>query len=96
MCLFTWFENKFLKGNADKCHFVLSTRREVSLNIDKFKMKNGNCEKLDSNLIPNLSLINILQICTEELGEELARVMPFTNLSKRRLLTDTFSKTHFN
>ena len=44
MCLFRWFENNFLKGNDDKCHFVLSTRREVSLNIDK--LKNGNCEKL--------------------------------------------------
>ena len=44
--LFRWFENNLLKGNADKCHFLVSTSKEVSLNVDNFKIKSSNCEKL--------------------------------------------------
>ena len=35
--LFRWFENNLLKDNADKCHFLVSTSREVSLNVNNFK-----------------------------------------------------------
>ena len=35
--LFRWFENNVLKDNADKCHFLVSTSREVSLNVNNFK-----------------------------------------------------------
>ena len=35
--LFRWFENSLLKGNADKCHFLISTSQEVSLNLNNFK-----------------------------------------------------------
>ena len=43
--LFRWFENNLLKGNADKCHFLVSTSQEVSLNVNKFKIKkNSDCE----------------------------------------------------
>ena len=44
--LFRWFENNLLKGNADKCHFLVSTSQEVSLNVNTFKIKNSDCEKL--------------------------------------------------
>ena len=44
--LFRWFENKLLKGNADKCHFLVSTSQEVNLNVNNFKIKNSHCEKL--------------------------------------------------
>ena len=44
--LFRWIENNLLKGNADKCHFLVSTSQEVSLNVNIFKIKNSDCEKL--------------------------------------------------
>ena len=44
--LFRWFENNLLKVNAHKCHFLVSTSREVSLNVSTFKIKNSDCEKL--------------------------------------------------
>ena len=31
--LFEWFSNNFLKGNADKCHLILSTNDPFSINI---------------------------------------------------------------
>ena len=44
--LFRWFENSFLKCNADKCHLFVSTSQEVSLNLNIFKRKSSDCEKL--------------------------------------------------
>ena len=43
---FRWSENNLLKGNVDKCHFLVSTSQEVSLNGNNFKIKNSDCEKL--------------------------------------------------
>ena len=33
-----WFENNLLKGNSDKCHFLVSTSQEVSLNVNSEKL----------------------------------------------------------
>ena len=44
--LFRWSENSLLKGDADKYHFPVSTIREGSLNVNTFKIKNNDCEKL--------------------------------------------------
>ena len=44
--LIRWFENKLLKVNADKFHSLVSTSQEVSLNINTFKIKNSDFEKL--------------------------------------------------
>ena len=41
--LFRWFENNLLKGNADKCYFLISTSQEVSLNLNNFKRKSSDC-----------------------------------------------------
>ena len=43
--LFRWFENTLLKGNANKCHFLVSTSQDVSLNVNNFKIKNSDCDK---------------------------------------------------
>ena len=42
--LFRCFENNLLKGNADKCRFLVSTSQEVNLNVNNFKIKNSDCE----------------------------------------------------
>ena len=44
--LFRWFEYNLLKGNADKCNFLVSTSQELSLNVNNVKIKNNYCEKL--------------------------------------------------
>ena len=44
--LFEWFSNIFLKGNADKCHLILSTDEPFSINIDTEVIKNSNIKKL--------------------------------------------------
>ena len=37
--LFRWSENSLLKDDAGKCHFLVSTSQEVSLNVNTFKIK---------------------------------------------------------
>ena len=66
--LFKWFQNNLLKGNADKCHFLLITCQEISLNVNKFKIKSSDCEKLlGVKFDSKLKFYNISQICVEEL-----------------------------
>ena len=44
--LFRWFENNLLKTNDDKCHLLVSASQEISLNVNNFKIKNSDYEKL--------------------------------------------------
>ena len=98
--LFRWFENNLLKGNADKCHFLVSTSQEVSLNVNNFKIKNSDYEKrlgvkFDSKLRFDQRIADLWRRASRTI-HTLARVTPFMNLSKRRLLMSSFFKTQFN
>ena len=92
--LFSWFENNLLKGNADKCHFLVSTSQEVSLNVNNFKIKNRDCEKrlgvkFDSKYMFDQYIADLCRTASRKI-HALARVTPFMNLSKRRLLMNSF------
>ena len=89
-----------MKNNADKCHFLVSTSQEVSLNVNTFKLKNSDCEKLlgvkfDSKLRFDQHITDLCRTASRKI-HALARVTPFMNLSKRRLLMNSFFKTQFN
>ena len=71
LSLFRWFETNFLKGNADKYNFLVSTSSEVSLNVNNFKIKNSDCEKLlgvkfDSNLRFDQYITHLLEQLAEK------------------------------
>ena len=98
--LFTWFENNLLKDNADRFHFLVSLSQEVNLNVNNFKIKNSDCEKLlgvkfDSKLRFDQHITDLCRRTSRKI-HALARVTPFMNLSKRRLLMNSFFKTQFN
>ena len=98
--LFRWYENNLLKGNADKCNFLVSTSQEVSLNVNNFKIKNSDCEKrlgvkFDSKLRFDQHITDLCRRACIKI-HVLARVTPFTTLSKQRLLMNSFFKTQFN
>ena len=98
--LFRWFENNLLKVNADKFHFLVSASQEVSLNINTFKIKNSDCEKLlgvkfDSKLRFDQHITDLCRTASRKI-HVLARVTPFMNSSKGRLLLSSFFKTHLN
>ena len=95
--LVRWFENNLLKGNADKFHFLVSTSQEVNLNVNTFKIKSSDCEKLlgvkfDSKLRFDQQITDLCRRASRKI-HALARVTPFMNLSKRRLLMNSFFKT---
>ena len=85
-----------MKGNADKCHFLVSTSQEVSLNVNKFKIKNSDCKnfKFDSKLRFHQHIKDLCRTACRNIYA-LARVTRFMNLSKRRLLMNSFFKTQF-
>ena len=92
--LFRWSENNLFKSNAAKCHFLVSTSQEVSLNVNNFKIKNSDCEKLlgvkfDSKLRFDQHITDLCRTASRKI-HALARVTPFMNLSKRRLLMNSF------
>ena len=98
--LFRWFENNLLKGNVDKFHFLESPSQEVSLNANNFKIKNSDYEKLlgvkfDSKLRFDQHITDLCRRTSRKI-HALARVTPFMNLSKRRLLMNSFFKTQLN
>ena len=43
--LLEWFSSNFLKTNADKCHFILSTDEPFSINTDNEVIKTSNDKK---------------------------------------------------
>lgn len=43
---FKQLNQNLLKGNANKCNFLVSNDEEVTLNVDTFALKNCECEKL--------------------------------------------------
>ena len=89
-----------MKGNTDKCHFLVSTSQELSLNVNSFKIKNSDFEKLlgvkfDSKLRFDQHITDLCRTASRKI-QALARVTPFMNLSKRRLLMNSFFKTQYN
>ena len=95
-----WFESNFLKGNADKYHFLVRTSQEVSLNVNTFKIKNSDCEKLlgvkfNSKHKFDQHIADLCRTASRKINA-ITRVKPFMNLSKRRLLMNSFFKTQFN
>ena len=44
--LFKWFSDNQMKGNADKCHLIMSTENAPELQIGDSFIKASSCEKL--------------------------------------------------
>ena len=98
--LFRWLENNLLKGNVDKCHFLVNTSQDVSLNVYNYNLKSKDCEKrlgvkLDSKLGFDQHITDLYRRATRKI-HTLARVTPFMNLSKQPLLLNSSFKSHFN
>ena len=81
---FLWFPENSLKGNASKCHLLISSGEKVHVNIGTSHIKNGSWERLlGIDISCKLSFENhincINQICTKARKKikSLARIAPF-------------------
>ena len=97
--LFTCFANNKMKASHDKCHLLLSTQESFNIRIGIFTIKSSKeKEILGMNLDKNLKLdIHVESICQKANRKlnALARIANYMELPKRRILMNTFFKSHF-
>ena len=94
------FTENELKGNTSKCDLLISSCGNVHVNIGTLRIKNSDCERLlGIDIDCKLSFeIHIYQICSKARAKikALARIAPFLNKRKRKLLINAFFKSQFN
>ena len=97
---FEWFENNLLKSNADKCHLLVSSSDAVNLRVSEYDIKNSECEKLLGVKFDNKLTFekHITDICRKASRKSyaLARIAPYMDLSKRRMVMNAFFNSQFN
>ena len=98
--LFKWFKDNLFKGNPDKCHLLVSTNEKIKINIGDFSIENSDCEKLlgvkiDNKLTFDYHVSDMCKKANRKINA-LARIAPFININKRRILMNSFFRSHFN
>ena len=86
-----------MKSNVDKCHSLVTTNNTVNRRVGNFYTKNSHCEKLlnliwvifDSNLTFNSHNSDLRKKPIKNV-QALARVTPYMNISKRRIIMNAF------
>ena len=98
--IFQWFRDNQFLGNTSKCHILLSTSKQVQVNIGTTQIENTQNEKLlgittDSKLSFDK---HIQQICSRASAKlkALARIAPFMNITKRKILMNAFFNAQFS
>ena len=89
-----------MKAKQDECRLIISKNENVSMHIGLFEIKNTNYDKLlgikvDSRLSFNKHLDGIIKKASRKINA-LSRITPFINISKRRILMNSFFNSQFN
>ena len=89
-----------MKSNSDNCHLLVSTSNKVIIRIDNFDISNTKWEKLlgvksDHKLTFD---DHISQSCKSacQKTHALARVIPYMNISKKRILINAVFESQFS
>ena len=98
--LFIWFAQNEMKANLNKCHLLLSITDAFNFEISETVIRNSNSKKLlgvtfDNKLKFEKHLITICQRANRKLNA-LARLIPYMELGKRRMLMNVFFNSQFN
>ena len=75
-----------MKSNDNKCHLLVSTNSTVNIRVANFDIKNSHCEKLLGVKFNHKLTFNShsSDLCKK------ARVTPYMNISKRRIIMNAF------
>ena len=89
-----------MKINHGKCHLVVSTNGNVAIRIGNFQIEATKREKLigtqfDNRLPFDYHLSKICKKVSKKLYA-LGRVTPYMNLSRRKILMNSFFNSQFN
>ena len=97
--LLIWFSDNQMKLNADKCHLLMNTKDQNFLKIGNFNIKNSCSEKLLGIIFDfKLKFSHIEDICKKATRKfnALSSIVPCMDISRRKVLMDTFFKSHVN
>ena len=98
--IFQWFGDNQFQGNANKCHVFLSTDKQMQVNIGTAQIENTQNEKLLGIIIDSKLSFDkhIQQICSRAGAKlkALARIAPFMNITKRKILMNAFFNAQFS
>ena len=98
--IFQWFRDNPFQGNASKCRVLLSTDKQVHVNIGTAQIENTQNEKLLGITIDSKLSFDkhIQQICSRASAKlkALTRVARFMNITKRKILMNAFFNAQFS
>ena len=97
--LFKWLKNNFMKANSDKIHLLLSYSEPSKLVIDGSSIETNTKEVLlgitiDKNLKFDDHVNNLCKKACQKLNA-LARLAPYMNVEKRRIIMKAFIESQF-
>ena len=96
---FTWFSQNEMKANLGKCHMRLSFTESLNFQISETVIHNSQSKKLlgmifDNKLKFERHINTISQRANRKLNA-LARIIPYMELTKRRILMNAFFDSQF-
>ena len=97
--LFKWFKNNFMKANSDKSHLLLSCNEPSTLVIDGSSIETNTKEVLlgitiDKDLKFDDHVNSLCKKACQKLNA-LARLAPYMNVEKRRIIMKAFIESQF-
>ena len=98
--LFKWFSDNQMKANKDKCHLVISNNVKVSMKIGNIELENTSSETflsiiIDSKLNFKEHLEGKIKKASRKVNV-LSRITPYMNVTKRKLLMNSFFTSQLN
>ena len=98
--LFKWFKDNLFKSHPDKYHLFVSTNEKTKINIEEFSKENSDWEKLlgvkiDNKLTFDCHVSDMCKKANKKINA-LARIAPFINVDKRRILMNSFFRSQFS
>ena len=97
--LFGWFNNNFMKANSDKSHLIMSCAEATTAVIDGLPI---DCSKTEVLLGITIDYelkfddhVNLLCKKASLKLNALARIAPFMNVSKKRIIMKSFIESQF-
>ena len=97
--LFGWFNNNFVKANSDNSHLIMSCREATTAVIDGFPIDSNKAEVLLGITIDHElkfdDHVNYLCKKASLKFHALARIAPFMNVSKKRIIMKLFTESQF-
>ena len=98
--IFDWFKKNFLKGNADKCYLITSSKTPVEIKVSNITIMCEEKVKLLGIYIDNRLNFDcyISQLCkkAEKKYHALTRVFKYINISQRKSIANAFIMSQFS